>query len=232
MAKRDVPKGFIYDNKTRGAFNPDTGDYLSRRQLEKTRLAQELNIQDANSIFETKRAIRAKNEPIPINQEKIYRGRALGKARQMGLMPTPPPKQPRILPRRLKVHYKGRGKQRIIVQNQDRYRVPHADWNKLITLVNALPPDASISIRVRGRHGYPLGDSPQFTPPCWACRWRRPSATRRHDAGRHRPDRQKRPHRKHLCRPRPGTRQRLSRPQTPPSATPLKLCQAPAAADP
>lgn len=171
MAKRDVPKGFIYDNKTRGAFNPDTGDYLSRRQLEKTRLAQELNIQDANSIFETKRAIRAKNEPIPINQEKIYRGRALGKARQMGLMPTPPPKQPRILPRRLKVHYKGRGKQRIIVQNQDRYRVPHADWNKLITLVNALPPDASISIRIRGRHGYPLGDSPQFTGKPEKLRW-------------------------------------------------------------
>src|SRR5690242_6813784 len=43
--------------------------------------------------------------------------------------------------------------------------------------------------------------------PCWACRWRRPRATRRHDAGRHRLAPRKRPHGRRLCRSRTGTRQ-------------------------
>lgn len=41
MAKMDVPQGFIYDQKTRGAFNPTTGARLSRRAVEKARIAAE-----------------------------------------------------------------------------------------------------------------------------------------------------------------------------------------------
>ena len=41
MAKSDVPIGFVYDPQTRGAINPHTGARLSRRQLEKPRIARE-----------------------------------------------------------------------------------------------------------------------------------------------------------------------------------------------
>jgi putative transposase len=68
--------------------------------------------------------------------------------------------------------------------------------------------------------------------PCWGYRWRRPSTTRRHDADRHRLARQQRPHGKRLCRSRTLTRQRLSRPHTPPSATACTVRQARAAACP
>ncbi len=162
MAKRDTPPGFVYDAKTRGAYNPQTGERLSRRDVEKTRLAREIGTRSTKNIFEQKRAKNIKNEPTPISGTSEYRGRALGKARALGLAPPAPPKIPRVLPRKLKVHYKGRGKFRRLVENQERYRVPHADWSNLITIINALPPDASISIRVRGRHGYPLGESPDI----------------------------------------------------------------------
>lgn len=41
MAKPDIPAGFVYDPATRGAVNPQTGARLSRRQLEKPRIARE-----------------------------------------------------------------------------------------------------------------------------------------------------------------------------------------------
>src|SRR3954467_9758446 len=65
----------------------------------------------------------------------------------------------------------------------------------------------------------PSSESKKKLQPCWGYRWRRPSTTRRHDADRHRLARQQRPHGKRLCRSRTLTRQRLSRPHTPPSAT-------------
>lgn len=41
MAQTDVPAGFVYDPRTRGAVNPTTGERLSRRQVEKARIARE-----------------------------------------------------------------------------------------------------------------------------------------------------------------------------------------------
>lgn len=41
MARVDIPSGFIYDQKTRGAYNPSTHERLSRRQVEKARIARE-----------------------------------------------------------------------------------------------------------------------------------------------------------------------------------------------
>lgn len=41
MARGDVPAGFVYDPKTRGAVNPTNGARLSRRQVEKPRIARE-----------------------------------------------------------------------------------------------------------------------------------------------------------------------------------------------
>src|SRR3954451_18464288 len=64
-------------------------------------------------------------------------------------------------------------------------------------------------LRQRLEHAEAIIGIQKKLPPCWQCRWRRPSATRRHDAGRHRTDRQKRSHRKRLCRFWPGPRQRL-----------------------
>src|SRR5271166_4765239 len=76
----------------------------------------------------------------------------------------------------------------------------------------------------------PLSVSKKKLQPCWGYRCRRPSATRRHDAGHHCSARQERPYGKRLCRSRTGPRQRLSRPHASSPAAPFELCQARAVA--
>ncbi len=41
MARQDVPPGYTYNPKTRGAVNLATGEQISRRQVEKLRIARE-----------------------------------------------------------------------------------------------------------------------------------------------------------------------------------------------
>lgn len=52
MAQRDTPTGYRYDPKTRGAVNLTTGESISRRQVEKLRIAQETG---TTGSFEAKR---------------------------------------------------------------------------------------------------------------------------------------------------------------------------------
>jgi len=93
MAKFDVPTGFVYDPQTRGAVNPATGERLSRRQLEKARIAAETG---TSGSFEAKRR---------------------ATAQRFGLQPGAK------LPRRGPVHYQARGQTRRVLPGQARYRV-------------------------------------------------------------------------------------------------------------
>lgn len=93
MARRDLPPGFIYDSQTRGAVNPATGDRLSRRQLEKARIAAETG---TSGSFEAKRR---------------------ATVQRFGLQPGA------RLPRRGNVYYQARGQARRQLVGQTRYRV-------------------------------------------------------------------------------------------------------------
>src|SRR3954462_6259579 len=81
-------------------------------------------------------------------------------------------------------------------------------------------------LRQRLEHAEAIIGIQKKLPPCWGYRWRRPAATRHHDAGSHCADRRKRPYGRRLCRSRPGTCQRLSRPRAPPAASPFPVYQA------
>src|SRR3954471_23563015 len=85
-------------------------------------------------------------------------------------------------------------------------------------------------LRQRLEHAEAIIGIQKKLPPCWGYRWRRPAATRHHDAGSHCADRRKRPYGRRLCRSRPGTCQRLSRPRAPPAASPFTVYQARTAA--
>ena len=118
MAIIDIPPGFVYDPKTRGAVNPATGARISRRQLEKPRIARETG---TSGSFEAK-------------------------ARKAVLM-GPPVR----LPRRLKVHYKGSGKNAVRRElvGQVRYRV--RTFPEVVGVVSSLPNGAEIYVKMLAR---------------------------------------------------------------------------------
>lgn len=76
MARRDIPPGFQYNPKTRGAVNPATGETLSRRQLEAPRIAREMGFQVTTGIFERKAGKRKAEglAPLPRRLKVHYAG--------------------------------------------------------------------------------------------------------------------------------------------------------------
>ena len=76
MAKQDVPPGFQYDPKTRGAFNPTTGEVLSRKAVETPRIAREMGFQVTTSIYERKAGKRKAEglAPLPRRLKVHYAG--------------------------------------------------------------------------------------------------------------------------------------------------------------
>lgn len=76
MARQDVPPGFQYDPKTRGAVNPATGETISRRQLDAVRIAREMGFTVTTSIYERKAGKRKAEglAPLPRRLKVHYAG--------------------------------------------------------------------------------------------------------------------------------------------------------------
>ena len=81
MAIVDVPQGFVYDQKTRGAYNPSTGARLSRRQVEKARIAAESG---TSGSFEAKaRKATLMGPPVRLPRRLKVHHRAVGGGRNV-----------------------------------------------------------------------------------------------------------------------------------------------------
>lgn len=80
MAIVDIPPGFVYDPKTRGAVNPQTGARISRRQLEKPRIARETGTSGSFEAKARKAALMGPPVRLPRRLKVHYKG--AGQARR------------------------------------------------------------------------------------------------------------------------------------------------------
>lgn len=80
MAKGDIPAGFVYDAKTRGAVNPQTGQRISRRQLERPRIAAETGTSGSFEAKARKTALMGPPVRLPRRLKVHYKG--AGQARR------------------------------------------------------------------------------------------------------------------------------------------------------
>lgn len=76
MAIIDVPPGFAYDPKTRGAINPATGQKISRRQLERPRIARETGTSGSFEAKARKAALMGPPVRLPRRLKVHYTGAA------------------------------------------------------------------------------------------------------------------------------------------------------------
>ena len=84
MAKQDIPPGYRYNPKTRGATEIATGAAISRRQVEKLRIARETGTSGSFEAKSAKNKLMAAQPSVrlPIRRKVYYRGQELtGQAR-------------------------------------------------------------------------------------------------------------------------------------------------------
>ena len=82
MAIIDIPAGFVYDPKTRGAVNPVSGARISRRQLEKPRIAAETGTSGSFEAKARKAQLMGPPVRLPRRLKVHYTGTAVNAQRR------------------------------------------------------------------------------------------------------------------------------------------------------
>lgn len=82
MARGDIPAGFVYDPTTRGALNPATGERISRRQLEKPRIARETGTSGSFEAKARKAVLMGPPVRLPRRLKVHYTGSSQGAQRR------------------------------------------------------------------------------------------------------------------------------------------------------
>lgn len=148
MARSDLPPGYIPTGQgrgavlnpatgrpfpARGAYNPATGHYIGRRQLESPRIRQELGLPPTAGVYEAKARARAMQlYKLPARHKIHY----------------------------TKVDSHGT-RQRVVWEGRAGYHF--RSFNELLRAVRSLPRGTRVYIKVLGRHRFPdPRNSPTF----------------------------------------------------------------------